>query len=380
MDVAQSLLQLVFERLLRLAVELAYRGIGFAAPNPLVGCIVIKNKKIIGRGWHAHYGEAHAEVNAIRTAEEYGFSVAGAEVFVTLEPCAHFGSTPPCVDLLIAKKIAAVYVLFADPNPEVAGKSLEKLQANGMKVFADFPELRREYFDLYEDFFHFITTKKPFVALKMAMDKNGFMAEKDAQAVRIGGKEQEMHTHFLRQRFAAILVGANTVINDDPHLGVRFGEFHQGRRDPLRIIFDPQLRTPKTAQVFRDENFLLITTKEQKTAAEKKFGKMVRIVKTLKNGNFDLPELLNILGNEKIMSILVEGGKKTAESFIQQKCAQKGYFFASKKALITDGIPGIDFKKIPQWKLQRKQEFGDDVLWEGMIGNSKAFDPGAKNT
>ncbi len=356
------------EELMLRALELAYMGIGHTKSNPMVGCVIEKFGEIIGEGWHKEFGGPHAEVNAILNAESRGESVEGANLVVTLEPCFHEGKTPPCVDLLIEKQIKSVAVLFRDPNPLVAGRSIEKLKARGIPVDESYDILKKEFSDFYEEYFYFMETGTPFTALKLAMDSNRYIATHHGTRTEITGEESNFYVHFLRQKYDAILTGAQTVMSDNPQLGVRHGDFPGGRRDPLRILLDPNLRLSINLNVFRDENFLVVTTEELRRNAEQIYGSRVETASLLPNRTFDLWELLGKLSSRGIPSVLVEGGKATADEFIAQEALQKGYFFVSDKKLVFgQGLPGIDFLRVPSFHLQKKSRFGEDTLWEGFF-------------
>lgn len=351
-------------------VALSYRGIGYTGANPLVGCVIVENGRTLGEGWHQNFGGAHAEINALADARKNGVNLKNAELFVTLEPCAHQGKTPPCTQAIIQAGISQVSILFPDQNPQVNGQGIAALQKAGICVRTDFPEVRKQYLSLYEDFFFHIQQKRPFVVFKMAMDAAGFIGEMGKQ-VAISGAEAQEYTHFLRQRYHSILVGAQTVLVDDPHLGVRKGSFYQGARDPLRILFDPQLRLPKTAQVFRDENFLLVTTLENEKKAEQKFGERIVSAPVLSSGYFDLKNLLQQLYERGVPSILLEGGRKTAEIFMKQQQVQKAYFFRSKEQKVfANGITGFDPEKLNGFTVEERRDFSDDTMFTGIFPES----------
>ncbi|MBI5414831.1 bifunctional diaminohydroxyphosphoribosylaminopyrimidine deaminase/5-amino-6-(5-phosphoribosylamino)uracil reductase RibD [Candidatus Peregrinibacteria bacterium] len=360
------------EEFMKRAAKLATRGMGFTKTNPLVGALLVKDGVILGKAWHERFGGHHAEVEAVYDAEKKGYSVLGAHLFVTLEPCFHYGKTPPCVDFLLEKGISKVSVLFRDKNPLVSGKSIKKLQSSGVEVDENFLELREKYADMYEIFFFSVQKKLPFTALKLAMSENLCISDGAHTQTKITGKETDKHVHFLRQKYDAILVGARTVFIDNPHLGVRYGEFFQGKRDPLRILLDPHLRIPINSQVFRDENFLVVVFPENEKIARKKFGKRVLVIEqgetrhALSLRQFDLRLLQKELYARDIGSILVEGGKRTAEEFLSQKCVQKGYFSTSPKTIIGEKTISVEeIFKNPAFHLQKERKFGVDTLFEG---------------
>ena len=228
------------------ALELAVKGIGMVNPNPMVGAVIVKDNKVIGEGFHEKYGHAHAERNAVKNAVE---DIEGATVYVTLEPCAHYGKTPPCVDLLIEKKVRKVVIGMLDPNPLVAGKSIKKLKENNIEVKVGVKE--KECRKLNEVFIKYITTKKPFVIMKAGISIDGKIATSSGESKWITSERSRLHSHELRNRMSGIMVGINTVLSDDPSLTYR-GE-HKGK-DPLRIIIDSTLKVPFESKVIKYNN------------------------------------------------------------------------------------------------------------------------------
>ncbi len=348
----------------RRTLFLALCGRGHVSPNPEVGCVIVKDKKIIGEGWHPYYGGPHAEVQAIQNAENQGYCVAGACVFVSLEPCAHTGKTPPCVEMLIQKKVSEVCIFFLDPNPLVSGKGVQILKNAGILVSFASSNLQNEYSFFYEPFQKYITTHIPFITGKIAKTKNGEMGI-IGENMRISGDETQKFTYGLRQKHDAILVGAHTILVDNPHLGVReipkyYEEYEENTlpflpqkvpRDPLRLIMDPHGICPHNAQVFRDENFLLITEKTQKVSAEKYFGKShILEIPVQKNNSFSLPVLLQILGEKKIASILVEGGEKTIQSFFQANVFDEFIEYESPNIIIHKNVIPAPIHSGKLWK------------------------------
>jgi len=222
---------------LKKTLLLAEKGRGSVSPNPEVGCVIVNNSKIIGEGFHEKFGESHAEVNAIKNAEISGFSVEGADIFVSLEPCSHSSAhkkTPPCADLLIQKKVSRVFILQRDPNPEVSGKGAEKLRQAGIEVFwaSEYSEETQEIYKksrkFYEKFALWIQKKQPFVTLKLAQTKDGFLGKK-GEKTQISGAECRKFTLEERDKHQAILVGANTVLVDNPTLSGK-------KTEPLMLV------------------------------------------------------------------------------------------------------------------------------------------------
>lgn len=230
---------------MRMALDLARKGKGWTTPNPLVGAIIVKGGRVIGQGYHQKYGQPHAEVNAIASAKE---DVTGATLYVTLEPCSHFGKTPPCSDLLIDKNIKRVVVGTLDPNPLVAGKGIERLRSNGIEVVTGV--LEEESQKLNEIFIKYIVTKEPFVVMKNAMSLDGKIATVTGESQWISGESSRKQVHSLRHELAGIMVGIETIIKDDPQLTSRT----LNSRNPIRIVVDSQLRIPIASKVLTQQD------------------------------------------------------------------------------------------------------------------------------
>ena len=215
------------EKFMKIAIELAKKGIGNVNPNPLVGAVIVKDGKIIGQGYHERYGEGHAEVNAFKSLDD---DPTGATMYVTLEPCFHYGKTPPCADRIIENKISKVIIGMVDPNPLVSGKGIEKLKNAGIEVEVGI--LEEECRKINEVFIKYITTKKPFVVMKTAMSLDGKIATKTGESKWITSEKSRLQVHILRNKFSGIMVGVNTIIKDNPELTCRVVEGN----NPIRII------------------------------------------------------------------------------------------------------------------------------------------------
>lgn len=306
------------EQFMKRAIELAKQGAGWTAPNPLVGAVVVKNGRVIGEGYHRKYGELHAERNALAACSE---DPAGATLYVTLEPCCHYGKTPPCTEIIIEKKIAKVVIGSRDPNPKVAGKGARILREHGIEVVEDY--MREACDALNPVFFHYITTKTPYVVLKFAMTLDGKIATRTGASKWITGEAARNHVHQLRGRYAGILAGIGTVLADDPMLNCRIDGAHQ----PLRIILDSHLRIPMGSRLVRSakEYPLLIVCNESNRDREEGASRIQKLeeagakVWTLpeKNGHPDLNVLMQRLGEEKIDSVLIEGGGTVNEAALK---------------------------------------------------------------
>lgn len=320
------------EQFMKRAIELAKQGVGWTAPNPLVGAVVVKNGRVIGEGYHRKYGELHAERNALAACSE---DPAGATLYVTLEPCCHYGKTPPCTEIIIEKKIAKVVIGSRDPNPKVAGKGARILREHGIEVVEDY--MREACDALNPVFFHYITTKTPYVVLKFAMTLDGKIATRTGASKWITGEAARNHVHQLRGRYAGILAGIGTVLADDPMLNCRIDGAHQ----PLRIILDSHLRIPMGSRLVRSakEYPLLIVCNESNRDREEGANRIQKLeeagakVWTLpeKNGHPDLNVLMQRLGEEKIDSVLIEGGGTVNEAALKAHIVHHVYAYIAPK-------------------------------------------------
>lgn len=320
------------EQFMKRAIELAKQGSGWTAPNPLVGAVVVKNGRVIGEGYHRKYGELHAERNALAACSE---DPAGATLYVTLEPCCHYGKTPPCTEIIIEKKIAKVVIGSRDPNPKVAGKGARILREHGIEVVEDY--MREACDALNPVFFHYITTKTPYVVLKFAMTLDGKIATRTGASKWITGEAARNHVHQLRGRYAGILAGVGTVLADDPMLNCRIDGAHQ----PLRIILDSHLRIPMGSRLVRSakEYPLLIVCNESNRDREEGTSRIQKLeeagakVWTLpeKNGHPDLNVLMQRLGEEKIDSVLIEGGGTVNEAALKAHIVHHVYAYIAPK-------------------------------------------------
>ena len=320
------------EQFMKRAIELAKQGVGWTAPNPLVGAVVVKNGRVIGEGYHRKYGELHAERNALAACTE---DPAGATLYVTLEPCCHYGKTPPCTEIIIEKKIAKVVIGSRDPNPKVAGKGARILREHGIEVVEDY--MRETCDALNPVFFHYITTKTPYVVLKFAMTLDGKIATRTGASKWITGEAARNHVHQLRSRYAGILAGIGTVLADDPMLNCRIDRAHQ----PLRIILDSHLRIPMGSRLVRSakEYPLLIVCNESTRDREEGTNRIQKLeeagakVWTLpeKNGHPDLNVLMQRLGEEKIDSVLIEGGGTVNEAALKAHIVHHVYAYIAPK-------------------------------------------------
>ncbi len=355
------------------ALDLAKLGAGYVNPNPLVGAVIVKGNKIIGEGYHAKYGEAHAEINAFGNATE---SVTGATMYVTLEPCSHYGKTPPCVETIINKKIGKVVVAAEDPNPLVAGRGIKILRENGIEVITGVLEDKAK--KLNEIFIKFITTGLPFCALKTAMTLDGKIATYTGDSRWVTNDKSREYVHRLRHKYSSIMVGIGTVLADDPLLTTRLEDIDG--KNPIRIIVDTKGSIPLDAKVLQcDESTKTIiatteATSEEKIKNIKKSGAEV-IITPSKNNRVDLLYLMKVLGEKKIDSVLLEGGSNLNYSALQEGIVDKVFSFiapkiigggSSKTPVGGKGIPYMkDAISLKDINISR---FEDDVMIEAYIG------------
>lgn len=316
------------EKFMQIALNEAIKGCGRVNPNPMVGAVIVKQDEIIAMGFHEKYGGLHAERNAIISSDR---SLKGATMYVTLEPCCHFGKTPPCTDAIIESGISTVVIGAEDPNVKVAGKGIKILQDHGIDVVLGV--LEEQCKDLNEVFFHYITCKTPFVAMKYAMTMDGKIATYSGKSKWITDEPAREHTHTLRNRYTGIMVGIGTVLADDPLLTCR----SPGGRDPVRIICDSRLRTPegsKIVQTAADVETYVATLVTENDKIRRLEDKGVHIIHANeKEGRIDLQHLMTVLGEKKIDSILLEGGSELHASALESKIVNKAYVYMAPKIL-----------------------------------------------
>lgn len=351
---------------MKMALKLAKKGRGYVKTNPLVGSVIVKNGLVLSTGYHRAYGEYHAERNAILNLKT---SAHGATLYVNLEPCVHYGKTPPCTDIIIDSGIKRVVVGTLDPNPLVAGKGIDKLRKNGITV--DIGVMERQCSKLNEIFFHNIKTKMPFIALKFGMTLDGKISTSSGMSKWITNVEARKHAHFLRSIYSGILVGINTVIEDDPQLNCRL----IGKRNPVRIICDTNLRIPLNCNIVK-------TAKKQKTYVacsikdDSKINKLkeagVQIINVEKlNGHINLKQLLIKLYDMGIDSVLVEGGSEMNYSFVESRLINAVYSYVAPKLVggasskTPVGGAGIqDLNEALNLRNENVKFLGDNILLE----------------
>jgi diaminohydroxyphosphoribosylaminopyrimidine deaminase/5-amino-6-(5-phosphoribosylamino)uracil reductase len=364
-------------RFMKMALDLAKKGEGFTSPNPMVGAVIVKDGKIVGKGYHQAAGKAHAEVNAV---DDAGALAKGATLYVTLEPCNHIGRTPPCTEKIISAGIRRVVAAMTDPNPEVTGGGLDYLKSRGISITSGVcePQAKR----LNEAFIKYVRTKRPFTIVKCAATLDGRIATKTGDSRWVSGEESRRFVHRLRHAVDAIMVGIGTVEKDDPSLTARIAippkRFKP--KDPTRIVLDTRLRIPEKAKLLRlhsHSDTILVTgpsvSGDKKSKLEK--NGVAIIESPVKNGLIDLDRLMDRLGSMNVTSLLIEGGGRVIASALSAGIVDKIYFFYAPKILGgDDGIPickGPGAEKMNQCipvKNIKVHRFGNDVMIEGYIG------------
>lgn len=360
-------------RFMKRAIELALSAKGHTSPNPMVGCVVVKNGRIISEACHEKYGEFHAERNALlRCREDTG----GAELYVTLEPCCHYGKTPPCTEIIIEKGIRKVYVGSLDSNPLVAGKGIERLRQAGIQV--EYGILEEECRNMNEIFYHYITHKTPFIALKYAMTLDGKIAAYTGDSKWVTSKEARIHVQQLRKEYSSILVGIQTVLADNPMLNCRIEE----GVNPVRIICDSKLRIPMNSDIVKTSHDIktIVAYSEADLSAEKqdKLSRLqekgVILISTSKEIQVNLKILMDKLGEMKIDSVLIEGGASINASALKAGIVNKIYAYIAPKLIMGEtakspvGGSGIAYMKdAVSLKYMQTETIGPDILVTGYI-------------
>ena len=385
---------------MRLALRLAERGYGTASPNPMVGAVLVKGGKTIGRGWHRRAGGPHAEIEALRDAERHGYKVKGATLYVTLEPCSTQGRTPPCTKAICESGIRNVVVGATDPNPKHAGAGFKLLEKAGIEVVSGM--LAADCASLNEAFNHWIVHRTPFVTVKAAMTLDGKIATASGESKWITGEKARAHGMKLRKGADAILVGINTVLADDPSLTLRVVQSPKSKVQGLkpnsdksragvqssvtgdsrlrRIILDSDAKTPLSARVVADDSRHLTTIVVGPDAPRARVAALAKKVRVLeapvRKGCIDLKWLLKRLGEEEVTTLLVEGGGQVNASFLLSRLAHKVAFFyapkvlggrAARKAVAGVGVrsaaEGLSLENV-EWKT-----LGKDLLLTARIAS-----------
>ncbi|MEN8907212.1 MAG: bifunctional diaminohydroxyphosphoribosylaminopyrimidine deaminase/5-amino-6-(5-phosphoribosylamino)uracil reductase RibD [Clostridiales bacterium] len=358
------------------AISLALKGTGTTHPNPIVGCIIVKNNKIIGEGYHKRYGDLHAERNALKNCIE---NPENAEMYVTLEPCCHYGKTPPCTEAIIENKISKVIIGSVDSNPLVSNKGIEKLKANNINVKTGV--LEAECLKINEVFFHYIKNKTPFISMKYAMSLDGKIATSSGESKWITGEDARLNVQNLRNKYTGIMVGIGTVLTDNPSLDCRI----PNGNNPIRIICDSKLSIPLNSKIVCSSKEIptiiaynkIFKNKEKLDKLNKFNIETISISSNENKTNINLYELFKILGNRGIDSILVEGGGRIHASLLENNLINKVYSFIAPKLIggkdaLTpiEGAGILNLSSAPILSSVNFEKLGDSFLISGIIKNN----------
>jgi len=350
------------EKIMMQCIELAKKGEGFVSPNPLVGCIILKDGNIIGKGYHKKFGEAHAEVNAIANARRNGFSPEGSEVYVNLEPCSHIGKTPPCADLLISEKVSRVFIGIKDPYEKVNGRGINLLKKAGIETVTGI--LKDECTTLNRFFIKFVTKKLPYVSLKVAQSIDGKIALNNYKSKWITGESSRKFVHQLRSVYDVVMIGKNTAKFDNPSLTVR----EVRGRTPYRIVIDRNSELPQNLKLFTDfekEKTYVISGVSKKSLTKIYNENIIRVRE--KDQQLVLKDILKKLFSMNISSVLVEGGANLYSQFVKSDLYDDIYFFIAPK-IVGKGISSFrDFEidKLNSAKdlsIEYSKMYGKDLL------------------
>ena len=330
------------------AIELAYLGLGKVSPNPMVGCVIVKEGKIIGEGWHQQYGGPHAEVNAVNSVSDKE-EIKGSDVYVTLEPCSHHGKTPPCSDLLVSLGVKAVYISNPDINPLVSGKGIQKLKGGSIKVNVGIYE--EEGSNLNKRFFTYHSEKRPYIILKWAQTIDRFIARRNFDSKWISNEYSRQVVHKWRAEEDSIMVGANTALHDNPKLNIR--DWPGTSKQPLRIVVDPNLKVPSDYFLF-DGTQSTIVYNYKKSDSQKNIARI-----KLSREEF-IEEIISDLYNKKIQSVIIEGGSFLINSFISKNIWDEARVFVSDNTF-GEGIKAPDLYNASL--VSKDKIFEDEILY-----------------
>jgi diaminohydroxyphosphoribosylaminopyrimidine deaminase / 5-amino-6-(5-phosphoribosylamino)uracil reductase len=337
------------EQYMQRCIELAQKGAGSVAPNPMVGAVLVHDNVVIGEGWHRHYGEAHAEVNCIQDAVTNGHAdqLQQSTLYVSLEPCAHFGKTPPCTDLIIKHQIPKTVIGCRDPFAAVNGKGIEKLKAAGIDVTVDV--LNKECEELNKRFFTFHRQHRPYVILKWAQTKNKRVNNGSSERFLISNEFTNRLVHQWRSEEASILVGTNTALMDDPQLTNRYSTGKQ----PLRLVLDKELKIPSSAKLMNeDAPTVIFNVYKHSDEGQPKYYKI--------DGNGSaVRAIINALYQQKIQSVLVEGGAKLLQSFIDEGLWDEARVITNETLMVDDGLAAPELNK---YQIMNQQKILSDTI------------------
>lgn len=310
-------------------VQLAQQGAGYTAPNPMVGAVLVYNRKIIGEGYHRQYGGPHAEVNCINSVKpEDQDNISQSVLYVSLEPCSHYGKTPPCTDLIIANKIPEVVIGCRDPNVDVSGKGIEKLKAAGVKVV--YGIIEKECREINKRFFTFYTQHRPYIILKWAETADHKIAGEGPHRLMISNEETKRQVHKWRSEESSILIGTNTALLDNPELTTR----HWPGPSPVRLVIDLDLKLPSSLKIFNDKQRTVIfnTVKHEETG-NLRYYQITEDVSIVH-------QVMNALYQMKFLSVLIEGGARLLQSFIDEGMWDEARIICNRQLTIGNGLPG----------------------------------------
>ncbi|MFL0196795.1 bifunctional diaminohydroxyphosphoribosylaminopyrimidine deaminase/5-amino-6-(5-phosphoribosylamino)uracil reductase RibD [Clostridium sp. WILCCON 0269] len=360
------------EYYMKMALDLALKGEGFVNPNPQVGAVIVKEGKIVGKGYHEFYGGPHAEVYALREAGE---KAVNADMYVTLEPCSHYGKTPPCVEAIANSGIKKVVIALKDPNPLVSGRGIELLRNKGIEVVTDV--LEKEALAVNEIFIKYITEKLPFVILKSAVTLDGKIATVTGESKWITCEESRNFVHHIRNRVMAIAVGIGTILLDDPLLTTRL---EKKCKSPTAVILDSKLRIPPNCKIFNTLNhrrIIIACTEEHNITRRREIESMgidVEVCPKDESGYIDLKYLIKKLGNLGIDSLLIEGGGTLNFSALDSQVVDKVVYFMAPKIIgglnaktSVEGKGVEDLNKAVKLKNINFSKSGEDILIQGYV-------------
>ena len=349
---------------------MAANGLKKTSPNPMVGCVIVKDNLILGEGWHHEYGKPHAEIEALNDAKAKGNDVRGATVYVTLEPCSHYGKTPPCADRLIQEGVGEVVSLMRDPNPKVNGQGLEKLKAAGIKVTELTGNLQEKSKWLNRGFIFVHKYKRPFINLKGALSLDGKFCLSNGESKWLTGLEARTAAHSMRAENDAVLVGVGTVLSDDPELTVR----HVPGINPLRVVLDSNLRTPLEAKILgNDKKLIIFTLADSNSQKALKLSERGARIFTLPS--MDLKIILEKLTGLGVLTLMVEGGPRVLSAFLKNNFADYiNLFYAPKILGEGRGFElGMNFNSVSEalsLENLKSKSLGKDILIEGRLSCS----------
>ncbi len=352
---------------MKMALELAKKGIGGVNPNPLVGAVVVKEGKIIGKGYHKVFGEAHAEVHAL---EEAGAAAYGGTIYVTLEPCSHYGKTPPCAEKIIRSGIKKCFIGSRDPNPEVSGRGIAMLRKAGIEVVEDV--LKEECDRLNQVFFKYIRTGIPYLFLKCGITLDGKIALSNGASKWITNSIAREKVQYYRNRFMGIMVGINTVLTDNPSLNTRM----ENGRDPYRIVIDPKLKIGEDLKVIQenhDRKTVIVTSVQcrdidKRKVLEEKYN--IRFV-FLEGNVFSMEDILREIGKLGIDSILLEGGEQLISQAFKEKVIDGGEIFVANRIIgdsdakpFISGFSPVEMEETIVLRNVRNNIYGENIGME----------------